>query len=203
MGFPFKFPAIVLGIVIACVLMGCQSRSSAPVDVPQNKLTFLPDQKMERMRIQSYSSKGLDWALSAPLAEGYSSEGKTQIKDLKVDLYENSTKSTEVTANEGLIFNGHAGSDLTLSSYSVVMQPGDIFLEGNVVMISTEGNKIVTDWAHYQKVDDIIVSRAPVTVNRPDSITRGTGLKATADLKKIEIFNQTLTIPGRPRGNKN
>jgi hypothetical protein len=41
------------------------------------------------------------------------------------------------------------------------------------------------------------VSTAPVTVERPDSITHGVGLEATTDLSHIRIFNQTLVIPAK------
>lgn len=189
-----SFHKVVVGLILLTLLGACRSGSSSKDAKSENKL--FADQTMERLHIQSYGATDVEWELSAPKAEVFSEKGQTVIYHLEVELYEKGKKSTTITANEGLMLAGETMSSLTLSTYSLTLEPGDMFLSGNVVMVSTEGNRLSTDWAHYQKKKDLIVSQAPVKVVRPDSVTEGVGLEATPDLSKVKIFNQTLIIKG-------
>jgi hypothetical protein len=54
---------------------------------------------------------------------------------------------------------------------------------------------LFTEWLHYKKKIDLIVTDAPVRVEGKDSVTEGIGMQSTPDLKDIKIFNQTITIP--------
>ncbi len=77
-----------------------------------------------------------------------------------------------------------------------------MYLSKNVVMVSTDGTKVLTDWARYSKKTDLITSSAPVTVVRSDSITNGVGMEARPDMSDLKIFNQTLVIPDDDATNK-
>ena len=37
-----------------------------------------------------------------------------------------------------------------------------MYLSGNVVVVSTDGSKLQTDWLHYKKKEDLVVSSAPI-----------------------------------------
>lgn len=189
-----SFSHLAVGITILTFLGACRSGSFSKDTKTENKI--FADQTMERLHIQSYDGSQLEWELSAPKAEVFSDKGQTIIRDPEIDLFDHGKKSTTVKADEGLMLAGETRSSLTLSTFSVALEPGDIFLSGNVVMVSTEGNRLMTDWAHYRKSVELIVSRAPVKVVRPDSITEGVGLEATPDLSKVKIFDQTLVIKG-------
>lgn len=191
---------VLAGLILLAWVGACRSRSSSNDAKPENKL--FADQTMERLHIQSYGVNDVEWELSAPKAEVFSEKGQTVIHNLEVELYEKGKKSTTVTADEGLMLAGETTASLSLSTFSVTLKAGDMFLSGNVVMVSTEGNRLSTEWAHYQKERNLIVSQAPVKVIRPDSITEGVGLEATPDLAKVKIFNQTLVIKGNANGKR-
>lgn len=183
------------GIVILAALSACRnnpSNPSASESAPERRA----DQKMERLRLQAYGPNGLEWELVSPVGEGYSADGKTVVKNLKVDLYSNSQKSSTVTADRGVMFSGVSpeGPNRSLNDVPVLMEPGDMFLDGHVVLVSTEGHTLTTDWAHYKKKFDLVVSTAPVELVRDDSVTRGVGLEATPDLAVVKIFKETLVI---------
>lgn len=192
---------VAAGLIFLTVFPACRSSEPSARQLP--RVEKVADQKMEKLHLQSYGDTGLEWELSAPVAEGFSDDGSTIVKNLTVDLYENANKSTTVTADEGVMFSGsQKASTLTLSTFSVTMNLGDMFLSGNVVMISTDGSKLLTDWAHYKKGTNLIVSSAPVTVIREDSVTKGFGMEATPDLAHVKIFKQTLVIPDKPKEKK-
>lgn len=165
----------------------------------------LPQLSMEKMKIQSFGPDGLEWVLVTPTALGYSTQNKMHAQDLLITFYRNGRKATDLTADEGVIrFEDNRPSASTSTSIKyqdgpVGLGPGDLYLTGNVVAVSTDGSKLLTDWLLYDKSTGIVTSSAPVRVLREDSITNGVGLEATADLSHVKIFNQTVTIKEKPR----
>ena len=76
---------------------------------------------------------------------------------------------------------------------------GDMFLDGHVVVLSTEPARLSTDWIDYRKSQGVIVSTAPVELIRGKTNTKGRGLEATPDLRSVKIFNQTVVIRGEEK----
>ncbi len=156
-----------------------------------------PELFMERPRIQSYGPEGLEWELVAPQGEGYTSSNLMRVEDLSVDLFEGGKKSSQITADEALMNTGSQGKPIALSSSAyggIELQDGDMLLNGHVVVVSTEGSTLSTDWLHYHRRKELITSTAPVRIVRPDSVTTGVGLEATSDLSRVKIFKQRVVI---------
>lgn len=151
---------------------------------------------MGGLKVQSYGLEGLQWEMTAPRGEAFTARAMMRVDNLHVELFENKAKSTDLTADKGIMYTGDPADHMGRSSPrdGVVVSSGDMYLDGNVVIVSTDGNKLSTDWVHYRQADQIIVSCAPVTMIRQNSITRGVGLRATPDLNRVEIYNQTLVI---------
>jgi len=112
-------------------------------------------------------------------------------ENINIVLYEGGQKSTAISADKGFV---NSGAETWKSPSIPILEPGDMFLNGDVVVISTDGTKVTTDWINYKKQAHIIVSTAPVQMDRENSVTKGRGLEATADLKSVNIFNQTVVI---------
>ncbi len=156
--------------------------------------------KMSAMHIQSYGDNGLEWEMTAPFGEMFTRKNVMRVRNMNVQMYENGQKSTLITADQGLFSTGARPDGavvVTQDLFGVQLSSGDMYLNGNVVMVSTDGSKMTTDWAHYHHKTDLITSTAPVRVDRQDSTTRGIGMEATADMTRVHIFNETLTIPDR------
>jgi lipopolysaccharide export system protein LptC len=148
---------------------------------------------MTGMRVQSFDNGGLQWALSAPVGEMYTRKNLMRVSSMTVTLFQNGQKSSEISAGEGLMGTGKPSS--LAAPATGYLAPGDMYVNENVVVTSTDGSKMTTDWATYSKRTDLITSTAPVQIKRSDSVTKGVGLEASSDLTKVRIFNETLVIP--------
>jgi hypothetical protein len=156
---------------------------------------------MHGLTVQSWGQRGLEWELRAPLGEGFTTRNVIRVSSMTAQLFENGEKSTQISAQRALMATGDrppppAQPKLVEAAPGIKLTPGDMYLDGGVVVVSTEGTRLATDWVQYYVSDSVIRSSAPVEVRRPDSITRGKGLEATADLSRLKIFHQTLVIPG-------
>ncbi len=192
-------------LAIATVFGGSacrRSASSSSTTAPAANGREVSELKMTAMHVQSYSESGLEWEMNAPFGEVFTHKNIMRVKDMSVQLYENGTKSSDVSAMRGIMSTGPKVESKTPvggpTAADVSLDQGDMYLDGNVVMISTDGSKLLTDWAHYHKKTNLITSKAPVRVERKDSITTGIGMEASADMSHVHIFNETLTIPEQP-----
>jgi lipopolysaccharide export system protein LptC len=155
---------------------------------------------MEPMRMATYGRNGKEWELKAKSAHGYSNHNLIFLDQMKVVTYDRGREATTIEAQEG-IFNRKLGIPYKpgegdfLTGIPKLME-GDLFMQNGVVIVSTDGTKLMTDWMHFHNKDDLVTSTAPVKIIRDDSITEGTGMKAKPDLSKVEIYNETLIIKG-------
>lgn len=186
---------------IALFLLGCSACEKK--DVPTSHAVadptnLPPDLVMEKMHVQNYGDNGISWDLHSPLARAFTKQNKMLAQNLTVTLFNHDERSTVITADTGTFNSAESKPGVVITSTfnvaGITLNPGDMFLEGHVVAISTEGNKMMTDWAHFKRTVGLIVSSAPVEVDRDDSITKGIGFEATADLSQIKIFHQTVLI---------
>lgn len=186
----------------------CRSKKTAAAANDAQALAALEVQselKMTKMQVQSYGDKGLEWELVAPYGEVFSRKNLMRLREMTVQMFEDGKKSTDISADLGVMSTDPAVQSLSgqpvspenagKAVFGIELEPGDMHLSGEVVMISTDGGKLTTDWAHYHKKTDTVTSTAPVKVERPDSITYGVGMEASADLSRLHIFNETLIIP--------
>lgn len=194
--FAQKIPILVLTFLfLAC---GRSTERSLPSASHIPLSDEVVDLKMEKMKVQSFGPRGLEWELRSPHAWGVSAQNKMMAENLHVDLYEKGQKSTAITSDQGIVYSasssGKPNNDSAVVVQGVILEPGDMFLSGHVVVVSTMGTTLKTDWAHYKQRDEIIVSSAPVKIIRDDSVTEGRGLRATADLREVTIYDQKVLI---------
>jgi LPS export ABC transporter protein LptC len=192
-------------ILLLFIFSGCgRAQNIRTIGTSEGPNTDSPELAMQNMNMQSYGSKGLEWELKAPVAQGFSQKNLMHVKHMETLLYENGQKSTAITADDGFMNSGNSSGlakEIRLSN-GVLLESGDMFLQGHVVVISTEGSTLTTDWATYHKKSALITSTAPVQLIRSDSVTKGVGLEATADLAHVKIFNQTVTIKDQHENEK-
>ena len=197
-----RFPALIAAALVA--LAGCRSKKSgaAAADVPPSERP--PELRMQGLIVQSWGANGLEWEMRSPIGEGYNRRYIIQVSSMDVQLYDKGQRSTRIDADRAVMATSNPGpGDPPIEPLNnVFLSSGDMLLDGHVVMVSTEGTNLRTDWVKYDSRARIVRSSAPVEVDRPDSITKGRGLEATADLSNIKIFNQTLVIPDRTEKKK-
>ena len=155
---------------------------------------------MSGLIMQSWGAGGIEWEMRAPVGEGYTNRYELLVSSMDTHLYRDGQPSTRINARRAVMATGDPpGGRRVEPMPGVALSTGDMFLDGDVVVVSTDGSRIRTDWARYSAGDGIIRSSAPVEIERPDSITHGFGLEATADLSSIKVFDQTLVIPGKEK----
>jgi lipopolysaccharide export system protein LptC len=190
-------PALTLTLVLS-LLSACKKPPAVNSTAGNTTATNndRPELTMETLNIQSYNGPHLEWQLAAPYGEVFNQKNLMHVKNLTVDLFKDAQPSSRITADEGLTAMGNSptGVKPVPVTKDILLHAGDMYLNGHVVVVSTEGNTVTTDWAYYNKATDLITSSAPVQVARKDSITSGFGLEATPDLKHLKIFNETLVI---------
>lgn len=178
----------------AAVLGGCRASHPPSVDEMKDISDEQPTLVMEQVRVQTFGPDGLEWELVAPLARTFSRKDMVLVNDLKVNLFEESKPSSTIQADEGIMRSDSGASSSELSVQGVSLSTGDMFLNGHVVVVSTDGHTLQTDWLYFNKKADLITSSAPVRVERSDYITEGIGMKAKPDFSSLEIFDQTVLM---------
>jgi lipopolysaccharide export system protein LptC len=186
--------ARLLFALIVLIASSCGHRKKAPSssasasnDPRQNNLT------MYDLHVQSYVDTKLSWDVTAPLGEVFTASNVMRLTHMKSEFYEDGQRSGQVQSELALMATGPAPKPIdgvTLAGEN------DVYLSSDVVMVSTDGTKVLTDWARYSRKNDLITSTAPVKVVRQDSITNGVGMEARPDMSDLKIFHQTLLIPG-------
>jgi hypothetical protein len=183
------------------VLTGCRPGASPSTLSKNHNGREMAELQMTGMRIQSYGDTGIQWEMSAPFGEVFSQKNLMRVKNMNVQLFEDGQKSSDVSGQIGFLSTGpRPQKDVKVdpSLMGMTLEEGDMFLSGDVVIISTDGSKLNTDWIHYHRQTDLITSLAPVKVYRHDSITYGIGMEAKSDMAHLKIFNETLVIPEQP-----
>ena len=216
MGFDPRPFLVLMGFLTAAV--GCKTQSLTAAGESGKGVVQRPELLMDQMKVQSYGPFGLEWEMTAPQAEGVTAKSQVHAENIRISFFQNGKKSTDLTAREGIVrfdnkpqapspesnspllssFAGGSSTPAVLSRGP--LDPGDMFLTGDVVVISTDGSKLTTDWLWFDKSREIIFSTAAVKVVRDDSVTNGIGLEATSNLSNVKIFKQTLII--KERGKK-
>lgn len=188
-------------ILVLGLSAGCRMSGSDAAKALVGNGNLAPELSMENLKVQSIGPRGIEWELTSPKGEGFTEKNMMSVAAIRIQMYENAQKSSEITADVGYMATGPVNPavlgqihlPVTLSEF----KDGDILFSGQVVVVSTDGQKLATDWLHYRRDADLIVSSAPVRVERQDSVTTGTGMEATPDLTNLKIFKQNVLIKGK------
>ncbi len=146
---------------------------------------------MRDFSLNNYMKGQLDWALTAPHADIFELEHRVEMERPFIQFYKDAEKSSTLESMRGRINT----------------ESKDMWAWDSVVMTSTDGARLTSDWMQYVSALDRIQSTAPVTITRGGSVTNGVGWEAKPDLSQIVIHKQTMEItpedmPSRRRSGK-
>ncbi len=120
------------------------------------------------------------WSLRSPRAEIFDEDHRVELVLPRLRFFKKDRPSSTVTAARGRL--------------DTVTR--DLWAGGGVVMVSTEGARLESDWMRYDSRTNLLSSTAPVTINRGRSVVQGVGWEAAPDLLRIEIRRQRGEIAG-------
>lgn len=142
-----------------------------------------PDQVIGDFTIDSFGAGKRDWSLRAPRADVYEKQNLVLLQRPFIQFYDGEELSSTLESGRGEI---HTDSR-------------DLWAWDEVVMVSTDGAHLNSDWLHYVGEKDRIISTAPVTIVRRGSTIRGLGWEASPDLSEVFIKNQRVEIDDEDR----
>ena len=118
-------------------------------------------------------TKGVRWRLRAEQALMYEKEGRTNLKNLTVRVFQKD-RSWTILGEEG---------DLDQKTRNVAIRK-------NVVITSSDGLRLDTSVAHWDADAQRLWTDEPVTLSRDGSVIQGTAFDMTTD-------NEASTVAGR------
>ncbi|MGQ0644600.1 MAG: LPS export ABC transporter periplasmic protein LptC [Elusimicrobiota bacterium] len=140
----------------------------------------LPEQTIHGFTLEAFVDGRLDWRLSSPRADLFERENSVAVDKPTVRFFEDGRPGARMQAGRG----------------RVDTESKDMWAWDDVVVVSTDGARLESDWMRYISASDRLVSTAPVTVVRAGSTARGVGWEASADLSEVVIHRQRVEIEG-------
>ncbi|MBK8575848.1 MAG: LPS export ABC transporter periplasmic protein LptC [Elusimicrobia bacterium] len=124
--------------------------------------------------MDSYEDGLRHWSLRSPHADIFDRDHRVELADPHVRFFSNGRSGSSVAARRGRLNT----------------ETNDFWAGDGMVMVSTDGVRLESDWMRYEKSADRFISTAPVTVTRGRSIVKGVGWEARSDLSEMVIREQ-------------
>lgn len=167
------YRAIFLSGVLLVFSSGCRRVAGPRADAGSDS-DGEPDQTLSVFTMDSFAGAKRQWTLRAPHGDLFDREHRVALDHPHVRFFQEGQSGSLVTAEKG----------------SLDTDTKNFWAGGGVVMVSTDGVHLESDWVRYEKSTDRFVSTAPVTVTRGRSIVKGVGWEARADLSDMVIRDQ-------------
>ena len=142
-----------------------------PTDFPLTKA----DLRIKEIHLQEEGSENVLWKLNADQAEVFEREGKTVLRGVTITIQE-PDRTWTVTGEEGDLLD--ATKDVTIRK--------------NVVLVSSDGTRLETDYLHWQAKEKKVWTDAPVTLSRKGAVITGQGLET-------RLAEERTAVKGRVR----
>jgi LPS export ABC transporter protein LptC len=140
---------------------------------------FRPDMIVENYNTTSYKEGKIVWYLEAKKALYYYDEKKSIAENIELHYYKNDKVSAIVKADSAVLFT----------------ESKDIDLIGNVDMISTTGNRLLTTKIRWNNKNGYLDTDEPVKIlRRNGDKIEGVGLRADYNLDGYEIKKKVKAI---------
>lgn len=150
-----------------------------PVATPKEEST-VPSALLEGNKLIEKKNGRIIWELEAKTAEVDKTTGRIALVEVKAAFYRDDGTRLDVTAQNG---------DFDSKTH-------DVGLVGNVVAVSTDGARLMTDAAQWKQKEDLITAKGKVKLTKP-------GIMATADeaqtdraLENIRLLGNAVIVKG-------
>ena len=176
-------------VLVACwaLLSACQEPKAPPIA----KAGVLPDSAQQMLFGVDFflTDAGVRRAkLHADTALLYNENTRAELKHVKSDFYTTTgERNATLTAEEG--------------TYQVRVQGMEA--RRNVVVVSTDGRKLVTPQLKFDQARNEISSDSAFTLTKPDGVVKGIGFVSDPAmdhihiLRAMKIYGQSVKIPKR------
>jgi len=119
------------------------------------------------------------WLLRADVAYRFPDQSEVRLQGVRIDFYDS---------------GGEATSRLTSRSGFVDEETEDLTAKGNVVVISTAGDTLMTEELQYHHAEELITGPDWVRLAKPDQILTGFGFRSRPDLSDYRVERDVQII---------
>ena len=167
---------LLLALLVGAV--ACSSSDSNPPPRPADR----PSRVVDAFEVTETREGVLEWRLVSDKAEYFREESHTRLEGVTLVFFnpDGSEKAT-LTSDRG------RAEDVT----------GNLLAEGNVVVVTVEGDTLTTEELLYDNVADEIRGPGFVRIAKPDRVLTGEGYRSKPDLSSYELDrNVQVTLHG-------
>lgn len=184
----FSDPNIIKSIIIISIFFSIGCEKAMPLQTG-----FRPDMLVENHNTKNFKDGKLVWELKAKKASYYYNEKKSIAENIILHYFKDDKLSAIVKADSAVLFT----------------ESKDIDLDGNVDMISTTGNRLLTTRIRWNNKDGYLDTNEYVQILRKNGDRiEGTGLRADYNLegyeikKKVKAVSKNMSEPVKRKKNE-
>jgi LPS export ABC transporter protein LptC len=150
------------------VLAACSGEDSGPLPQAVDR----PSRVVDGFEVTETRGGRIEWRLVSDRAEYFGEESLTRLEGVTLRFFrEDGSPRAVLTSLRGKV------EDVT----------GNLLAEGDVVIITVEGDTLTTDELLYDNPGDEIRGEGPVRISKPDRILTGIGFRSKPDLSSYVI----------------
>jgi LPS export ABC transporter protein LptC len=170
--------ALFVVVVVGVLMVRGRGTQSAPREPVSTKA----DYRIKEVSLQEEMKDGVRWQLQADQAETFEQAGKTILRKVRIQIQE-PERNWSVTGDEG----------------EMIQATKDVVLNGNVVLVSSEGMRLETTRLRWDADSRRAWTDEPVILYQKGTMVKGTGLDARVGERSTEIKGRVqATFGGKP-----
>ena len=146
---------------------------------------------------QASSQEGPDQQITDFSLTGFGEKGKKtwELSGQSADIMVNEVKLKEVT---GKVYGKQEDITLTADQGNFDKNEGKVRLEKDVVVTSSGGMKLTTDYLDWDRDKQTVMTEALVNIERDNMVTTATGATCKTDLNKVNL-EKDVTVEIKPQ----
>jgi len=121
--------------------------------------------------MDSFNGSHREWTLQSPSADIFERKNRVDVFQPRLKFFNRGVPGATLRADRGRLDTASR----------------DMWADGSVVMVSTDGVRLETDFMRYDSASDRFLSTAPVTLTRGASRVTGVGWEARPDLSEMIV----------------
>jgi len=166
----------LLGLLFLGLLVGCSGQEPSATDRPGvNDSASKPDTEVSGAKIYLYDRGRVTTEILSEKIIKFESNDSTMAYKLDIDVLDSTGQvSTQIVGDSGIIREA----------------TGQLYIYGNVVVITEDKSRLETDYLWWDSKADKIKTDAFVKITREDDVITGWGLEADEKLNSYKILNQ-------------
>ena len=173
--------AILAAILSLSVFLAIRMIGKSPEKALLKILSDKVDLEVKNVHFTEVGDSGMNWEITADTARYRKKEN--------LAIFERMTVRLVMSGGETYVMTGDRGLYHTASR--------DMEIEGNVEIVSENGDRLVTDRLRYRNAEKRIETDRPVVMENPTVRISGVGMIFSLDQKKVSLLAKVRASAGQ------